>query len=218
MLIAGSNEFSRNRVPALPLITLKALSEAYTNLDYDLGLLTKEETDFFCKAKLSPPKGFVDTDELSYREFEVSGGTVGVVIFPGLKGAKVPSKKMTAAITRMCKEKIKQTDLLIGLSTWGYWGEQAYLKDEQNIAMDILLGSGPGVEVSGAIMSNGHVWWNRAYGRGKFIIRLNIKKWPSRNGSHQWIDNNNIHAKSIMLTSEYVEDKNTLAIIAKALH
>ncbi len=218
MLIAGSNEFSRNRVPAPPLVTLEALREAYTSFDYDLGLLTKEETAFFNTAKLSAPKGFVDTDELGYHEFKVTNGVVGVVIFPGLKGAKVPSKKMTAAVARMCKKKLKQTDLLIGLSTWGYWGEQAYLKAEPNIAVDILLGSGPGVELSGAIMSKGRIWWNRAYGRGKFIIRIDVKKWPTRDGSHQWIDNDNIRAESIVLTDGYEEDKHTLSIIAKALH
>lgn len=218
LLLAGVNEFVRSRLAAPSKVTFEALSEAYTTFGYDLGVVSADEAQHFIDAAVPLPKGFVAPDTIGYKAFKVDGGTVGVILLPELRGAKEPTAKMLRAVLRMCKEKRKETDLLVGLSPWGYWGEQAYLKTMPKIGVDILLGSGAGVEVAGAAMAKGRIWWNRAFSRGKYVLKIDVDSWPERVEDQIWSENENIHTESIVLTDGYVEDIDTLSIIAKALN
>lgn len=217
LLLAGANEFNRGKAPEPKPIALQAMSESYDFFKYDLGLITTEEAQYFKKDNLPWPKNFIVPNSLQYREFKTPKGIVGVVIFPELNGAKEPGWKLTGAIEKMCREKREETDLLIGLSPWGYWGEQAYLKSMPKHSVDILLGSGPGVEVTGALMADGNILWNRSYSKGKHVLRLDIERWPT-DDAPKWKEKSNIRIESVVLTDGYVEDTHIFSIIGKALH
>lgn len=207
----------RGRSLAPQPIALQALSETYDVFKYNLGLITSSEAEAFQAADLHWPKSFSVPESLQYNEFKVPSGKIGILVFPELNGAKEPGPKMTRAIERMCKEKRAETDLLIGISPWGYWGEQAYLKSGPKDGVDILLGSGPGVEVTGALMSSDNILWNRSYSRGKHVLRIDIESWPGTK-TPKWEEDVNIHSESVVLTDGYVEDTHIFSIIGKALN
>lgn len=192
------------------------MSEAYDAFGYDLGLVNSEEAAHFKQATVPFPKAFSEIDGLRYQAFKRNGVRVGVLIFPELKTSKEPGIKMKRAIERMCTQRRKETDLLIGISPWGYWGEQSYLKSMPQNTVDILLGSGPGVEVTGMPMVDGHVWWSRAYARGKHVLRIDIDALPR--SSRIWEENGDIIAQSVVLTDGFVEDTQIFSIIGKALN
>ncbi|MBU1611679.1 MAG: hypothetical protein KKC99_07525 [Proteobacteria bacterium] len=194
------------------------MSEAFTTFGYALGLATSEEASFFTDQSVPLPKEFQVIDDLAYRELKITGKTVGIIIFPELKNAKTVPEKTLRSITRMCSDKQKETDLLIGMSPWGYWSEQSYLKSLPLAGVDILLGSGAGVEVAGVAMNNGNTWWCRAYNKGKYVIKIDVESWPSRKKAPLWKEKENIRTEPVVLTDGFVEDNDMLSIIGQALN
>lgn len=217
MLVAGTNEFSRARATLPDAKTLAVLREAYASLKYDLGIASKDEVAAFKEAKVALPAGFQSTGPLGEKNFTINGKHVCFLIFPEIGSAKEAPEQLMATIEATVRKKRAEADLIVGLSPWGYWAEQAYLKASPRHAVDILLGSGPGVEIPGAAMADGRVWWVRAYGRGKYVLRIDVEKWPSKD-DHVWSQNGNIRTEPVVLTDGYVEDIDMLSIVVKAEH
>jgi hypothetical protein len=215
LLIAGTGEFVRSGAqPAEPGI-LEVLREAYSSLPYDLGLASPQEAEAFTASGVALPGGFFTSREPAYRSFSIKGKTVGVVIFPDIGTAKEAPEQAMARVDALVMSKRAEADLIVGLSPWGYWAEQAYLKSSPRHAVDILLGSGPGVEMPGSAQAGGRTWWVRAYGRGKYVLKIDVESWPEKDG-HVWTQNKDIRTEPVVLTDGYVEDVDMLSIIWKA--
>ena len=214
LLFAGGYEFGRKSMGRKDKASMEALKASYEMMQYDLGLITDFEIHEFKDNGLIPPEQWIFAAEPRYVLIEKQGVRIGVILFPELpEGVKEPPIKIVKEIGRIVEDRRNETDILVGISSWGLWVEQAYLQTKTAIP-DLLLGSGPGVEVAGAILNNGKVFWARSAAKGKSVTRIDLTDLPRNNTQFVWAENSNIHFESPALTDSYIEDINVLSVTA----
>jgi hypothetical protein len=216
LTLAGGYEFGREALGSKDAESLKALAVSYGMMDYDLGLLTGFELKEFEENGLTPPDRWVHPNEVRFMRLDRGGVAVGVLLFPEIPSdAKTPQQRVLKEIEDILRQQRGKVDLLVGLSPWGLWVEKAYLESGSDTP-DILLGSGPGVEVPGSIMASGRTFWTRPYAKGKSVTRMDILDLPRGKASFAWAENGNIRIESPALTDSYIEDIDVLSALVGA--
>lgn len=183
-------------------------------MDYDLGLLTGAEQKLFEKAGVTPPKAFATADRATYREFTLAGGEkIGVILFPDLpRKSKEPDQRTVKGIEDLVRKHRDEVRLLIGISPWGLWVEQAFMKMKP-VGPHIVLGSGIGTELRGVLRdSKGRIFWSRSSVRGRSVARIDVLQWPEGD-DFIWTDNGSIKSDFISLTDQHPENGEVLQII-----
>ncbi|XPV77766.1 MAG: hypothetical protein ACNI27_07550 [Desulfovibrio sp.] len=199
MLPYGGGDWSSDKVAAL--------SKGYSMLRYDLLSLTPAERALFDAASIPYPTGTAPLEDTTIIETK-DGQKVGFVFFPK---SEVKDNRPTAAavefITSRVKALRKTSDIVIGMSPWGYFPEQSLLKDNSSSDLpDIILGSGPGTGVSGRLMNNDKTMLVRPYASGKSINIIKISDLPKKNLDFSWTKDENIFAKVDGLIHIYRDD------------
>lgn len=216
LVLAGGYEFGREALGSKDAESIKALGSAYAMMKYDLGVLTGFEFKEFGENGLTPPLPWKHPGEVEFVRFDREGVSIGIILFPEVPtNTKTPPDRVVKAIETLLAEYRGKVDLLVGLSPWGLWLEKAYLESGTQ-PPDILLGSGPGVEVPGSFMANGKTFWSRPYAKGKSVTRIDLLALPRGDVNFTWTENDNIRFESPALTDSYIEDINVLSAITGA--
>jgi hypothetical protein len=156
--------------------------EAYSRLDYDLGILAPGDEKVLQAKGLEPPEGWIrasdDAQTLTYR---IKGSTLGVVVFPAaLNPDQSWIDKASDRVRKACRKLGPDCELVAGVSTWGYSREKRFLLQGAP-SLDILLGGGKGRNVRGKAL--GGTLWIRPYGRGKVVHGVTVPQWGKGAGS-----------------------------------
>ncbi|MGE4293409.1 MAG: hypothetical protein AB7E32_14510 [Desulfovibrio sp.] len=213
LALAGGCEFGREALGSKDAESLKALRVSYGMLGYDLGLLTEFEFKEFGDNGLTPPEHWVHPNEVQFMRLDRGKVGIGVILFPEIPpDAKTPPARVLADISRILRKERGKVDLLVGMSPWGLWVEKAYLESGAD-SPDLLLGSGPGVEVPGSIMAEGRTFWTRPSAKGKTVTRIDVLALPRGRASFAWAENGNIRFESPALTDRYIEDIDVLSAL-----
>lgn len=214
MLIAGANEFLPPGAPPASEAKARDLAKIFSGMGYDLGLLTPDEAGMFEALHTGPGPAFKSPRAPEAVTLPLSRNqTAAVVLFPPPPpGKEQPSLALIEAVDRTVSEMSPKPQIVVGLSPWGYFNEKDYLKQARN-PVDILLGSGPGLALSGKIAADGRTVWVRPYSRGKTLMQIEVLQWPERKHGFQWPD------KSVRVLSDPLDDKvrpdpETAAILA----
>ena len=218
LLIGGPFEFAMSAESVLYDDQATALVRALGTMDYDFGCLTDFEAEFFEDMGLAPPPGWVVLDSAQTVSLDTADGhRVALVLFPPLpKDAQAPPKNLARSLENRMEEAREDHELVVALSPWGYWAEQAYLESTK-AGPDILLGAGMGLEIQGKLMAGGRVLWVRAFGKGKSVNRMDLYAWPDRDGSWAWTEDETIRAQFGTLRETVPEDPEVLRILSGTL-
>lgn len=216
LTLAGSCEFGREGLGSKDAESLKALLRSYALLGYDLGLLGGFELKEFSNNGLTPPDGWRHPSRAEFVRLDRGGVRIGVILFPELPaGTPAAPGRVVSDIEAILKAQRGKVDVLIGLSPWGLWIEKAYLESGADTP-DLLLGSGPGIEVPGNILAKGKTFWIRPYAKGKTVSRIDLLDLPRGRTDFVWAENGNIRFESPALTDSYIEDMDVLSAIVGA--
>ena len=206
--ISGGCEFLPEDRKQPTQAKMKALAEAYSKINFDLGLLIPDEAAAMRKAGVSLPGQWLTVPSVTQAELPLpGGGKVGFVLLPPLSPTeKEPPKDLIGLISKAVEHQRKTAKLVVGVSPWGYFVELTYLRTLDAVLPDILLGAGPGPGFKGMVAGEGKTYWMRAYGLGKALNRLEVLEWPGRDPGFRWRDEGDIRSLNIGLTDQVRED------------
>lgn len=179
------------------------MAKAYALLGYDAGALTPAEAAVLGKAGAAMPKAFaVIGPNPDVTTIRVGNIPIGIVRFPALPGADAPLPPELADRTAAAAAKLRGTvRLIVGISGWGTTDEAAFIRSHPG-AVDVLLGSGPGMGSAGSAVRDGKTLWSRAYARGKTVNRLDLFALPDTD-RFVWTPQTGYRAEVISLTDRY---------------
>lgn len=186
-------------------------------MGYDALLVSSHERSLMAKAGVKPRPWWKGGGKLDTHVFKV-GTTphqvnVGVIYLPHLPDNE---RDLPPAAAREVGAAVKAlraaSSVVVGLSDWGYPREQALLSSGEEMP-DLLLGSGPGVGLTGQRMVNGRTIWIRSYTQGKGIERIELLALPERNSTFAWTEGQNIRMSLDGLTDQYADDRQVLNLL-----
>ena len=113
-----------------------------------------------------------------------SGLRVGFVYFPELnKGTGRASEALCRDIAETVRELGAKSDMVAGVSPWGYFAEKSFL-EKSPPPLDMLLGGGPGSGLSKTANGN-RTLWLRPFAKGKTLTLVAIEHLPDQ-GNRTW--------------------------------
>jgi hypothetical protein len=217
--LAGPYELKHPGRQSPDVHKIPLLSQIFSLLNYDLGVYcskifpnaTQENNGFL--------KDWTQLNETSQEKiFSFDTHKVACLIFPEDPQTDTSSWE---AVIQAIQEKAKllrdKTDLIIGISPWGWQAEQLFIKNNHG-AVDILLGSGHGPAIRGQLSKDKKTLWVRPYSKGKVITRIKISYLTNRETPRQWTLNQNITPGYIALNSNIQGDSQVTSLIYKARH
>ncbi|MFW6415415.1 MAG: hypothetical protein ACOCZ2_03775 [Thermodesulfobacteriota bacterium] len=180
----------------------------FRELNYDLGVTCGRTSEFLATQEKELLPGWVEqTEAVQSRVLDYQDHTVGILVFPRLKGHN--TKRGLQKIQRQIVEKAKSmrpgVNILLGISTWGNSRENKFLENSPPV-FDILLGSGSGPHVTGNFLNKNQTLWIRPLSKGKTVNRITISQWPEKDKKITWKPNKNIFAKLIALNDDITPD------------
>jgi hypothetical protein len=206
--VSGGFEFLPESGKQPDQAKLQALAKAYGMINFDLGLLTPGEAGAMRKAGVNLPGQWITAEAVTQTQLPLpGGGAVGFVLFPPLTPTeKEAPKDLIAQISKAVETQRKKSNIVVGLSPWGYFVELLYLRSNDAVLPDVLLGSGPGPGFKGMVAGEGRAYWMRAYSLGKALNRLEVLAWPKREAGFRWSDDMDIRSLNVGLTDQFKED------------
>lgn len=187
---------------------LRKLVKAFEYLDYDVAFLGREEKEIMSSMNVFPDKKRRTAQEEPVTIYRTKDDHhIGFIRFPSLEEeVETPSADLIEHIADMVKEARKKTDLLVGLSDWGWVRERDYIAQSPEYMPDILLGSGVGSGATGRMDENRRCSWNRPYSKGKTVVEIQVMTWPDRTKPAAWVEPNSIQSRSIGLGDKYLDN------------
>ena len=186
-------------------------------MNYDLGILSPVEAEFLKGSPNGIPKNWIDCKDISFKIMSLTDGKkAGFIILPFIeKGSNDVPSKLISEIAELVKKYKDKTDILIGVSSLGYFREKKLLASPQltDDPMDILLGSGDGPGMTGTLADSGKTLWVRSYPTGKAVNRIDIFQWPSRDADFKWTSGQNVKWFLQSLLSNVREEPTVLKLI-----
>ena len=210
LVVAGAWEFLPE-VSALPPEPDKipAVAKAHERLAYDAMVLSPAERKLLDDRKAALPKGAVLLDQTPGTRLVKSGNhTIGLVFFPMPKDASAPVPDKLMEATAKAAAGLRDTaDLIVGVSPWGAFDEEAFINTRPG-AVDVLLGSGGGSGFPARTSKDGKTLWTRAYIKGKTINRLDLLALPPKGDKgFTWKSGDNFTAKVEQLNAAFPQDQ-----------
>lgn len=192
------------------------MAKAFDFLDHDLLFVTPVERSALIKAGVRPRASWKGSERMEEHILHHEGGPrIGVILLPPVaySAPTVPENlihQMENAVRRLRAS----TKLVVVMSPWGYNKEQELLRRADKGALpDILLGSGPGMGLVGAITDDGKTAWIRSFTEGKSILQVQVLAWPEHNSTFKWTEEKNIRMSLFGLTDQYQENPQLLTLM-----
>ncbi|WP_239061035.1 hypothetical protein [Desulfovibrio sp. JC022] len=151
---------------------------------------------FLQKSPTGIPQNWIGNTEAQIINKPLAHGRKAVIIvLPYLeKGSDDLPDDLIDECATLIKEHRNKADLVITMSSWGYFREKKFLANPVigEAPPDILLGSGDGPGMSGSLTAKGKTLWVRSYPTGKAVNRIDIYDWPSRADDFKWSSGQNV--------------------------
>jgi len=206
--LAGGYEFYRPNQDNLNKKKSQKLLKVFKELNYDLGVLPRKLNETFSvPEKKLIPEWIAQNESIQTKTMVYQDHSVGILIFPKLKekNSKKEFKKVTQKIIQKAKSIRPQVNLLLGISTWGNFRENKFLKNNPAV-LDILLGSGRGPHITGNFLNKNQTVWARPLTKGKTLNQITIPEWPKKGEKITWKPNKNIMTNFIVLNNDIPDD------------
>ncbi|BDQ36273.1 hypothetical protein SYK_06330 [Pseudodesulfovibrio nedwellii] len=194
---------------------LQSLIKAYNLMGYDLGFIPKEEAKALKQAQAVVGSWQKTSEEVPITILTTQNGDkIGFVRFPPLdQGNDIPEPELISRIGRQIKLLRNKVRLVVGLSGWGWLGENEYLMKNPKTVPDLLLGSGRGSGLNGRVLADDRCIWVRSYDKGRSICEIQIYEWPDRKNSFAWTVSKNYNTSSIGLNDTYKDNPEVAAVL-----
>jgi hypothetical protein len=219
-LIAGPTEFLDLRAaPSRPKV-LKALKQAYLEMDYDqivIGAHEKLVLDALTGG--TPAEWMVMDGDVATQLVEAGDVTIAVVAIPALPRTQRgdPSDDLLARAGAAAQAAARGADLVMGMSLRDAKSEQAALAkgaDGSGFgAFDIIYSAGHGPALPGKLMADSRTLWVRAYDEGKYLHRIDFPRKPGQAAGERWKLYENIVVEVVSLSGNYAEDENIAELL-----
>lgn len=216
LVLAGAYEFAQFQAQKPPTSKrLEFMAKAYELLRNDLVFVAPYEREVMSRAGVSPRPAWHGSNRL---ELQILGPDaahrIGVILLPPLPAA---ATDLPRELVRQFADAVRRlrasTRLVVAMSPWGYAGEQELLKTSGPLP-DVLLGSGPGIGLTGSIAAGGKTLWIRSFAQGKSMSRLDILAWPDHGDPNfKWTEQQNVRMTLVGLTDQYQEDPQVLSLM-----
>ena len=211
MTIAGPYELMRPREKQLNSKKRTILSKVFAALSYDLGVLAPEEGKLFSQPDALPEWLAVGGDPKT-AVLTVMDRSIGVIALPHFGGGQDWDRFIQDLQPKISSLRM-QSDLLIGVSSWGFNLENHFLTGPDS-GLDILLGSGPGPAFRGKLMNHNNTLWIRPYSRGRALNTITIPNFKATSWLIAgWKLNSSITTGIAMIRGNMPEDPAVSAII-----
>jgi len=217
LFLAGGYEFVQPEAATQPSRKrLEFLSKAFDQLQHDLLFVTPYEREVLAKAGVKPGHAWKGSEKLERHLLSAGGaGKIVVLLLPPLpKGTRQVPQNLIHQVENTVMDLRASFKLIVAMSPWGYVNEQELLKS-QGPHPDVLLGSGPGIGITGMVAGHGQTAWLRSFPQGKSILRLEVLDWPERNSTFKWTEGQNIRMTLFGLTDQYQENQQMLTLMQK---
>lgn len=218
LTLAGAYEYTYypDQAP-VPAGRLRFLAKAFDLMGYDAQLVSSHERRLLEKAGVKPRPWWRGGGRLDRQVFKLGKApnqlSVGVLFLHHLPdNQKTLPPQAAHEVAEAVKELRASCDLVVGMSDWGYQREQALLSSPEPMP-DLLLGSGPGIGLTGQRMQNGRVLWVRSFAEGKGMQRIEILRLPERKSTFAWTEGQNIRMNLDGLTDQYADDRRVLGLL-----
>ncbi|NDV19192.1 hypothetical protein GO013_07135 [Pseudodesulfovibrio sp. JC047] len=212
-LISGAWEFMRPQGTLASTSVLRSHIRAYSFMQYDIGFVSKEEKDILAQKGMQRPSWQQSHDEAPVTFLTTkTGDKVAFVRFPSLPpGEDTPNTQLITHIEQSIKSVTPQVQLVVGISDWGWLGENEYLRNNSRYVPDVLLGSGRGSGLNGRLLAEDRCIWVRPYDKGRSLCKVQIFEWPTRKNSFAWSVSKNYNTSSIGLNDTYADNPDVAA-------
>lgn len=144
------------------------------------------------------------------------GRKAAIIVLPYLeKGSDHIPADLLAKCAALFSEYRDKADLVIAMSSWGYFREKTFLASAAILETppDIFLGSGDGPGMSGSLAANAKTLWVRSYPTGKAVNRIDIMQFPDRSADFKWTSGDNIKWFLQTLLINVREDQNVAKLL-----
>ncbi len=196
LILGGAFEFLPTSGDKISNKKRIALPRAFQIINYDLGILSPNEMVFLQNSPSGILKNWIDCKEAQVQFKPLANGKkAAIIVLPYLeKGTDTISPDLIDKCATLIKENREKADLVIAMSSWGYFREKKFLANPVigETPPDILLGSGDGPGMSGNLAANGKTLWVRSYPTGKAVNRIDILQWPERSNDFKWSSGQNV--------------------------
>jgi hypothetical protein len=214
LVLGGPWEFKKSGIVAPKQTILRSLASAFDQMDYDLIVLSGEESQQLSKHGLALRAGAVLDGSGRVEIFPTAVGRVAVITLPPLEGNFImPNHEMIETVRSLSASARARADLVVAISPWGAQGER-FLLEKSSPDLDILLGSGPGPGVPGQITNKARTLWARPYDKGQTVTSIVIKHPLGTPGSRKWVGGANVESKPVPLLQSFPEDEPTRTILS----
>ncbi len=164
-----------------------------------------------------PQNWFDNTEARIITKPLAHGKKAVIIILPYLeKGSDDLPDALIDECATLIKKNRKNADLVIAMSSWGYFREKKFLANPVigEAPPDILLGSGDGPGMSGSLTAKGKTLWVRSYPTGKAVNRIDIYDWPTRDEDFKWSSGQNVKWFLQTLTEKLREEPEVIKLLS----
>nr|WP_321514266.1 hypothetical protein [uncultured Pseudodesulfovibrio sp.] len=192
-----------------------SLVKAYNLLRYDIGFISEEESHALAKAQVALGSWQQSSTDAPITVLTLgTGDRIGFIRFPSLpQGEDIPNEEMVLSVRRHIQSLQNDVRLIVGLSDWGWIGENEYLIKNPEFVPDLLLGSGRGSGLNGRVLADDRCVWIRPYDKGRSVCEIQIFEWPQRKNSFAWNVSKNYNSTSIGLNDTYKDNPEVAAVL-----
>lgn len=186
-----------------------ALHAAFTKIPYTAVYLAAGTVEGLRKLGISPlPVGVVVAGKPVIHYFRAGRFTAGCVFLPPGEGnAGTPTTEQVLAAQQAAGEAAVSASLVIAVSPWGMYAENA-LMDRLAGHFHIVLGGGPGIAIPGQAMGTAGApgpLWARSDRMGRAVTVLDIHTLPEPRTP--WIEGINFSSRLELLDAALPEDE-----------
>lgn len=221
LFLAGPYELQdidENKSPAAtaPRIT----GQAYASLEYDAMMLTPGDAAVLgadmpeaLKAWVTPP------GKVTSKTIERKNLRIGLVYFPVLSTPETtPSDADMEAVKKEALNIRPNVDVVIGVSSWGIQGEQAFLNKFKEFPqpLDVLLGGGHGSGNRGKLEADSTTAWVRPFSKGKAVNLVRLENISNRHAESYRKHESDVRFDLVVLDDKAPIDPGMDALLAPA--
>ena len=210
LVLAGPGEFYADRTDPVPDESQKitpALLAAFGHMPYTAIYLSQAAVQDMRQQDLTlPANGIIAENKPVTAFFHAGAFKVACVFLPAGIDMGVPSPDQITAAQLAAKDASASSDLVIAISPWGMYAENA-LAPSLGGYFHILLGGGAGVAIHGQATGDSTApgpLWLRSDQRGRAVNVLDIFSLPAP--ASPWLDGINFTSRLAFLESTLPED------------
>jgi hypothetical protein len=198
----------------------KIAGQAFAALGNDAIMLTPADTAVLGTDMPEALKPWVlPPGKVTSKIIERKNMRIGLVYFPVLAALEaVPTDADMETVKNEALNIRPNVDVVIGVSSWGIQGEQAFLNkfNEFPQPLDVLLGGGHGLGNRGKLVAGSATAWARPFSKGKTVNVVRLEKISNRHAESYRKHEPDVRFDLIVLDDKAPVDPGMDALLASA--